>query len=191
MHCLESSPNARDALARPPKCSIVPLSEPRSEDSSAASPTHSRSHQCADAHERTGVILSTGGHGIVRQRIRAANRLRCGAGKRPVLIERTADIPDAIQKVIEGNPSTMEPCVRASRPSWPKNSAGTHRRGTEGTAGVFLQRTAERCAGKLLLTPNWTVIRSAWASLRPRLHRWPDRSATRYAGAGGGSEWRW
>jgi acyl-CoA reductase-like NAD-dependent aldehyde dehydrogenase len=54
-------------------------------------------------HERTGVILSTGGHGIVRAAYSSGKpAFGVGPGNVPVLIERTADVPDAIAKVIEG-----------------------------------------------------------------------------------------
>ena len=54
-------------------------------------------------HERTGVILSTGGHGIVRAAYSSGKpAFGVGPGNVPVLIERTADIPEAIAKVIEG-----------------------------------------------------------------------------------------
>ncbi len=54
-------------------------------------------------HERTGVILSTGGHGIVRAAYSSGKpAFGVGPGNVPVLIERTADVPDAIGKVIEG-----------------------------------------------------------------------------------------
>src|SRR5712692_7070184 len=54
-------------------------------------------------HERTGVILSTGGHGIVKAAYSSGKpAFGVRPGNVPVLIERTADVPDAIQKVIEG-----------------------------------------------------------------------------------------
>ena len=54
-------------------------------------------------HERTGVILSTGGHGIVRAAYSSGKpAFGVGPGNVPVMIERTADVPDAIAKVIEG-----------------------------------------------------------------------------------------
>src|SRR5216684_8087702 len=54
-------------------------------------------------HERTGVILSTGGHGIVKAAYSSGKpAFGVGPGNVPVLIERTADVADAVQKVIEG-----------------------------------------------------------------------------------------
>ena len=54
-------------------------------------------------HERTGVILSTGGHGIVHAAYSSGKpAFGVGPGNVPVMIERTADVRDAIAKVIEG-----------------------------------------------------------------------------------------
>src|SRR6266550_8791829 len=54
-------------------------------------------------HERTGVILSTGGHGIVKAAYSSGKpAFGVGPGNVPVLVEKTADIPDAVAKVIEG-----------------------------------------------------------------------------------------
>lgn len=54
-------------------------------------------------HERTGVILSTGGHGIVKAAYSSGKpAFGVGPGNVPVLIERTADAADAIRKIIEG-----------------------------------------------------------------------------------------
>src|SRR5437868_9692154 len=54
-------------------------------------------------HERTGVILSTGGSGIVRAAYSSGKpAFGVGPGNVPVLVEKSADIPDAISKIVEG-----------------------------------------------------------------------------------------
>src|SRR6266851_5546978 len=54
-------------------------------------------------HERTGVILSTGGHGIVKAAYSSGKpAFGVGPGNVPVMVERTADVAEAVQKVIEG-----------------------------------------------------------------------------------------
>src|SRR5690349_9030647 len=54
-------------------------------------------------HERTGVILSTGGAGIVRAAYSSGKpAFGVGPGNVPVLVERTADIPEAVAKIVEG-----------------------------------------------------------------------------------------
>ncbi len=54
-------------------------------------------------HERTAVILATGGHGIVRAAYSSGTpAFGVGPGNVPVLIERTADLADAVRKVVIG-----------------------------------------------------------------------------------------
>ncbi|MDQ6698720.1 MAG: aldehyde dehydrogenase family protein, partial [Acidobacteriota bacterium] len=54
-------------------------------------------------HPRTGVILSTGGHGIVKAAYSSGKpAFGVGPGNVPVLIERTADVADAVAKVVAG-----------------------------------------------------------------------------------------
>src|SRR5258706_15190737 len=51
-------------------------------------------------HERTGIILSTGGHGIVRAAYSSGKpALGVGPGNVPVMLERSADVSEAIGKV--------------------------------------------------------------------------------------------
>src|SRR5947209_6806847 len=54
-------------------------------------------------HPRTGVILSTGGSGIVRAAYSSGKpAFGVGPGNVPVLIDRSADIDEAVGKVVEG-----------------------------------------------------------------------------------------
>lgn len=54
-------------------------------------------------HERTGIILATGGHGIVRAAYSSGNpALGVGPGNTPVLIDRSADVRDAVEKTVVG-----------------------------------------------------------------------------------------
>ncbi len=54
-------------------------------------------------HERTGIILATGGHGIVRAAYASGTpALGVGPGNTPVLIDRSADIREAVDKTITG-----------------------------------------------------------------------------------------
>ena len=54
-------------------------------------------------HERTAIILSTGGAGIVKAAYSSGTpAFGVGPGNVPVLIERSADIKDAVAKVVEG-----------------------------------------------------------------------------------------
>jgi len=54
-------------------------------------------------HRRTGIILSTGGQGIVRAAYSSGKpALGVGPGNVPVLVERSADVPRAVRLVVEG-----------------------------------------------------------------------------------------
>lgn len=54
-------------------------------------------------HPRTGVILSTGGSGIVRAAYSSGKpAFGVGPGNVPVLIDKSADIEEAVAKVVEG-----------------------------------------------------------------------------------------
>jgi acetaldehyde dehydrogenase (acetylating) len=54
-------------------------------------------------HRRTGLILSTGGQGIVRAAYSSGKpALGVGPGNVPVLLERSANVKDAVRMVVEG-----------------------------------------------------------------------------------------
>ena len=54
-------------------------------------------------HPKTGVILATGGHGMVRSAYSSGKpAFGVGPGNVPVLLDRTADVKEAIAKVVSG-----------------------------------------------------------------------------------------
>ena len=54
-------------------------------------------------HERTGVILSTGGAGIVKAAYSSGKpAFGVGPGNVPVLVDTSADLDDAIPKIVAG-----------------------------------------------------------------------------------------
>src|SRR6185503_19980590 len=54
-------------------------------------------------HERTGVILSTGGHGIVKAAYSIGKpAFGVGPGNLPVMLERSADLAAAVGMVVDG-----------------------------------------------------------------------------------------
>ena len=110
-------------------------------------------------HERTGVILSTGGHGIVRAAYSSGKpAFGVGPGNVPVMIERTADIPDAIAKVIEGK-SFDYGTVCSSEQAIVAEDVLKDRVLAELKAGkaYFCNAEQKQALGKLLVTPNWTI----------------------------------
>jgi acetaldehyde dehydrogenase (acetylating) len=61
------------------------------------------STQALMRHEKTGVILSTGGHGLVKAAYSSGKpAFGVGPGNVPVLLEKSADVADAVAKVVEG-----------------------------------------------------------------------------------------
>jgi acetaldehyde dehydrogenase (acetylating) len=110
-------------------------------------------------HERTGVILSTGGHGIVRAAYSSGKpAFGVGPGNVPVLIERTADIPDAIAKVIEGK-SFDYGTVCSSEQAIVAEDLLKDGVLAELKAGKahFCNAEQKQALGKLLVTPNWSI----------------------------------
>src|SRR6266581_1154385 len=110
-------------------------------------------------HDRTGVILSTGGHGIVKAAYSSGKpAFGVGPGNVPVMLERTADVADAIGKIVEGKSfdfgtvCSSEQAVVAEAPLRDPVIAELKAR------KAYLCNEAQKEAlGKLLLTPNWTV----------------------------------
>jgi acetaldehyde dehydrogenase (acetylating) len=110
-------------------------------------------------HERTGVILSTGGHGIVKAAYSSGKpAFGVGPGNVPVLIERTADVADAVRKVVEGKSfdygtvCSSEQAIVAEEPLRESVIAQLKAR-----RAYFCDARQKDALGKLLLTPNWTV----------------------------------
>ncbi|MBZ5594873.1 MAG: aldehyde dehydrogenase family protein [Acidobacteriia bacterium] len=110
-------------------------------------------------HERTGVILSTGGHGIVKAAYSSGKpAFGVGPGNVPVLIEHTADVADAVHKVIEGK-SFDYGTVCSSEQAIVAEEALRDRMLAElkSQKAFFCDAQQKDALGKLLLTPNWTV----------------------------------
>ncbi len=110
-------------------------------------------------HERTAVILATGGHGMVRAAYSSGKpAFGVGPGNVAVLIERTADIPEAIAKVVEGKSfdygtvCSSEQAVVAEEALRPAITAEFQAR-----KAYFCTDEQKQALGKLLVTPNWTI----------------------------------
>ena len=110
-------------------------------------------------HERTGVILSTGGHGIVKAAYSSGKpAFGVGPGNVPVMIERTADVSDAVRKVVEGKSfdygtvCSSEQAIVAEEPLRDGIVAEL-----KSQKAFFCDSRQKEALGKLLLTPQWTV----------------------------------
>lgn len=110
-------------------------------------------------HERTGVILSTGGHGIVRAAYSSGKpAFGVGPGNVPVLIERTADVTDAIAKVIEGK-SFDYGTVCSSEQAIVVEDVLKDRvlAALKSGKAHFCSAEQKQALGRLLVTSNWTI----------------------------------
>ena len=110
-------------------------------------------------HERTGVILSTGGHGIVKAAYSSGKpAFGVGPGNVPVMLERTADVADAVRMVVEGKAfdfgtvCSSEQALVAEEPVRDRTIAELKAR-----KEYFCTAAQQEALAKLLLTPNWTV----------------------------------
>lgn len=110
-------------------------------------------------HERTAVILATGGHGMVRAAYSSGKpAFGVGPGNVAVLVDRTANIPDAVARIVQGK-SFDYGTVCSSEQALVAEQA---LRAT--ILNELKMRKAHLCTpeqkdalGKLLVTPNWTI----------------------------------
>jgi len=110
-------------------------------------------------HERTGVILSTGGAGIVKAAYSSGKpAFGVGPGNVPVLVDTSAALDDAIPKIVAGKSfdygtvCSSEQAIVAEAPLRDRilSLLKTHK--------AYIVNDAQKEAlGKLLIMPNWTV----------------------------------
>ncbi len=110
-------------------------------------------------HPRVSVILATGGHGIVKAAYSTGKpAYGVGPGNVPALIERTADVVDAVAKVVEGKSfdygtvCSSEQAIVAEEPLRAQVMAELKR-----NKAYFCTPEQKTALGKILLTPSWTV----------------------------------
>ena len=110
-------------------------------------------------HERTAVILATGGHGMVRAAYSSGKpAFGVGPGNVPVLVDRSANIPDAVGKIVEGK-SFDYGTVCSSEQSLVAEQSLRDAIVSELKArkAYFCTGEEKEALGKLLITPNWTI----------------------------------
>jgi len=110
-------------------------------------------------HERTGVILSTGGHGIVRAAYSSGKpAFGVGPGNVPVMIERSADIPDAIAKVIDGKSFDYGTVCSSEQAIVVEDVLRDRVLAELKTGKAYLCNAEQKQAlARLLVTPNWSI----------------------------------
>ena len=110
-------------------------------------------------HERTGVILSTGGSAIVKAAYSSGKpAFGVGPGNVPVLVDTSADLEDAIaqdrhRQVVRLRHGVFQRAGhrRGSAP------ARSHARLLKAQKAYIATDAQKDALGKLLITPNWTV----------------------------------
>lgn len=110
-------------------------------------------------HERTAIILATGGHGIVRAAYSSGTpALGVGPGNTPVLIDRSADIPDAVAKTVTGKMfdygtvCTSEQAIVAEESLREQIVAELKAR-----KAFFCNEAQQQAMARVLVTPSFTI----------------------------------
>ncbi len=110
-------------------------------------------------HRRTAAILSTGGSGIVKAAYSSGKpAFGVGPGNVPVLIEKSADILDAVAKVVAGKSFDYGTLCSSEQAIVAEESLRESILAALKTNKAYLCDTKQGDAlGKLLLTPQFTV----------------------------------
>ena len=110
-------------------------------------------------HERTSVILSTGGSGIVKAAYSSGKpAFGVGPGNVPVLVDTSADLEDAIPKIVAGKSFDYGTVCSSEQAIVAEASLRDRILALLKAQKAYLATDAQRDAlGKLLIMPNWTV----------------------------------
>jgi acetaldehyde dehydrogenase (acetylating) len=110
-------------------------------------------------HERTGVILSTGGAGIVKAAYSSGKpAFGVGPGNVPVLIDTSADLDDAIPKIVAGKSFDYGTVCSSEQIIVAEHGLRDGIISRLKANKAYICNDAQRDAlGKLLMMANWTV----------------------------------
>jgi acetaldehyde dehydrogenase (acetylating) len=110
-------------------------------------------------HERTGVILSTGGAAIVKAAYSSGKpAFGVGPGNVPVLIDTSADLEDAIAKVVAGKSFDYGTICSTEQAIVAEASLRDRILSLLQSNLAYIANDAQKqTLGKLLIMPNWTV----------------------------------
>ncbi len=110
-------------------------------------------------HERTGVILATGGHGMVKAAYSSGKpAFGVGPGNVPVLVDRSADLEDAIPKIVAGKSFDYGTVCSSEQAIVAESGLRDRILSLLKAQRAYLCNAAQAQAlGKLLITSNWTV----------------------------------
>jgi acetaldehyde dehydrogenase (acetylating) len=110
-------------------------------------------------HERTAVILSTGGAGIVKAAYSSGKpAFGVGPGNVPVLVDTSADLDDAIPKIVAGKSFDYGTVCSSEQTVVAEHSMrdGIVSR-LKAQKAYFANAQQTEVLGKLLMMPSWTV----------------------------------
>ncbi len=124
-------------------------------------------------HERTGVILSTGGSGIVRAAYSSGKpAFGVGPGNVPVLVERTADVAEAVEKIVIGKSFDFGTVCSSEQALVAEDVLKDRILAELKKAKAYFCTPEQKDAlAKLLLTPNWTVNPKCVGQAAPKIAR--------------------
>jgi acetaldehyde dehydrogenase (acetylating) len=110
-------------------------------------------------HRRTGVILSTGGSGMVRAAYSSGKpAFGVGPGNVPVLIDASADVDEAVRKVVEGKSFDYGTVCSSEQSIVAETSLRDRILGALKAANAYLATPAQSEAlAKLLVGPHFTI----------------------------------
>jgi acetaldehyde dehydrogenase (acetylating) len=110
-------------------------------------------------HERTGVILSTGGAGVVKAAYSSGKpAFGVGPGNVPVLIDTSADLEEAVAKVVAGKSFDYGTVCSSEQALVAEAPLRDRILSLLKANKAYIANDAQKQAlGKLLLMPNWTV----------------------------------
>lgn len=110
-------------------------------------------------HERTSVILATGGSGMVKAAYSSGKpAFGVGPGNVPVLIDASADVEDAVAKVVAGKSFDYGTVCSSEQAIVAEESLRGRILAALRAQKAHLANETERNAlGRLLILPNWTV----------------------------------
>jgi acetaldehyde dehydrogenase (acetylating) len=110
-------------------------------------------------HERTGVILATGGAAVVKAAYSSGKpAFGVGPGNVPVQIDTSADLEEAVAKVVAGKSFDYGTVCSSEQALVAEAPLRDRILGLLKANHAYLANDAEKLAlGKLLIMPNWTV----------------------------------
>jgi len=110
-------------------------------------------------HERTGVILATGGSGMIKAAYSSGKpAFGVGPGNVPVLVDTSADLNEAVAKIVTGKSFDYGTVCSSEQAIVAETSIRDRILGLLKEQKAFLANDAQKEAlGKLLVTPNFTI----------------------------------